>query len=66
MLQLFVTYRGVADGREGQGPRAVDLDDHQAPTNLELGPLESKPKIVVKNCSFLSRGWRGREQCSHP
>ena len=51
---------------EKDGPRAVDLDDHQAPTSLELGPLESKPKIVVKNCSFLSRGWRGREQCSHP
>ena len=66
MLQLFVTYREVADGQRRQGPRAVDLDDRQTPTNLELGPLDNKSKNAIKNCSFLSGGWRGREQHSYP
>lgn len=66
VLQLFVTYREVADGRRRQGPREVDLDDRQTPTNLELGPLDNKSKNVIKNSSFLSGGWRCREQHSYP
>ena len=42
VLQLFVAERG-------QGPRAVDLDDHQAPPSPDLGPLDNEPKMVIKN-----------------